>query len=412
MCVGCEWAGARVFADRIGRVVATRTSATTRRLCGRQWHNTRTVPAPKRHPFQGGSSYGNDNFTYGGGATVAEWLDCSPPAKANRVQSPTSSLPDLRMWESCRMIPLIGGVFSVISRFPRPFHSSAAPYSTRSRDLDVKNGRISSLVRIRPKNTQGGSTRHCRQLPWNNDTCPQREFGFQSQASSTIARPRTHIPTSLTIDKRKSHKVVAEIAWSYRFVDLLSLDIEPRPSCSISAQLLGSPWGFDRETPRGVTRTLERGYVPLLPARAVPPPAANYLVTDCRPSVSGGGGHESRRPPALSSRVDLGLALVPGSKFARSLAVPSCLHVRLACLPLEKMNRVRFPAGSLPGFLSHVGIVPDDAVGQRVFSGISRFLRPCIPALLHTHLASPSSAIKTQRLRAARNISTPHFPPN
>ncbi|KAJ8898112.1 hypothetical protein PR048_003472 [Dryococelus australis] len=34
--------------------------------------------------------------------------------------------------------------------------------------------------------------------------------------------------------------------------------------------------------------------------------------------------------------------------------------------------------------LQHVGIVPDDAVGRRVFSGISHFPRPFIPALLHT----------------------------
>ncbi|KAJ8866641.1 hypothetical protein PR048_032502 [Dryococelus australis] len=44
-----------------------------------------------------------------------------------------------------------------------------------------------------------------------------------------------------------------------------------------------------------------------------------------------------------------------------------------------KANRVT------PGS-SHVGIVPDDAAGRRVFSGISRFPRPFIPALLHTHL--------------------------
>ncbi|KAJ8895952.1 hypothetical protein PR048_001293 [Dryococelus australis] len=34
---------------------------------------------------------------------------------------------------------------------------------------------------------------------------------------------------------------------------------------------------------------------------------------------------------------------------------------------------------------SLVGIVPDDAAGRRVFSGISRFPRPFVPALLHTH---------------------------
>ncbi|KAJ8871766.1 hypothetical protein PR048_028106 [Dryococelus australis] len=71
--------------------------------------------------------------------------------------------------------------------------------------------------------------------------------------------------------------------------------------------------------------------------------------------------------------------------------------------PSNLANRVRFPAGSPPpsGF-SHVGIVPDDAVGRRVFSGISRFLRPFIQALQYTHLASPSLALETSLLRAAR----------
>ncbi|KAJ8866763.1 hypothetical protein PR048_032624 [Dryococelus australis] len=35
------------------------------------------------------------------GATMAEWLDCSPPTKVNRVQSPAGSLLDFRTWESC-----------------------------------------------------------------------------------------------------------------------------------------------------------------------------------------------------------------------------------------------------------------------------------------------------------------------
>ncbi|KAJ8878398.1 hypothetical protein PR048_018976 [Dryococelus australis] len=47
-----------------------------------------------------------------------------------------------------------------------------------------------------------------------------------------------------------------------------------------------------------------------------------------------------------------------------------------------------FPGGVASGF-SRAGIVPDDAAGRRVFSGISRFPRPYIPALLHTHLYFP-----------------------
>ncbi|KAJ8874570.1 hypothetical protein PR048_025436 [Dryococelus australis] len=50
------------------------------------------------------------------------------------------------------------------------------------------------------------------------------------------------------------------------------------------------------------------------------------------------------------------------------------------------------PGGVTPGF-SHVEIVSDDAAGERVFSGISRFPSPFNPAPLHTFLASPSSAL-------------------
>ncbi|KAJ8870891.1 hypothetical protein PR048_027192 [Dryococelus australis] len=61
----------------------------------------------------------------------------------------------------------------------------------------------------------------------------------------------------------------------------------------------------------------------------------------------------------------------------------------------DDANRVRFPAEPIPGF-SHETIVSNDAAGRRVFSGISRFLRLCIPALLNSHLASPSLALEVK----------------
>ncbi|KAJ8880577.1 hypothetical protein PR048_017047 [Dryococelus australis] len=54
--------------------------------------------------------------------------------------------------------------------------------------------------------------------------------------------------------------------------------------------------------------------------------------------------------------------------------------------------------GSIPGRVtgfSQVGIVSDDAVGRRFFSGISRFPRPFIPTPLHIHFNRPPSALKT-----------------
>ncbi|KAJ8891039.1 hypothetical protein PR048_010548 [Dryococelus australis] len=54
------------------------------------------------------------------GAAVAERLACSPPIKANRVQSAAGSLPDFRMWESCRTMSLASGFSRVSPRFSRP----------------------------------------------------------------------------------------------------------------------------------------------------------------------------------------------------------------------------------------------------------------------------------------------------
>ncbi|KAJ8872337.1 hypothetical protein PR048_025941 [Dryococelus australis] len=70
-------------------------------------------------------------------------------------------------------------------------------------------------------------------------------------------------------------------------------------------------------------------------------------------------------------------------------------------------------SGSIPGLFtprfSQLELVLDDSTDRRVFSGISRFPRPFIPALLHAHLTSPSSAFKTSMLRAAQNSPLTHF---
>ncbi|KAJ8869174.1 hypothetical protein PR048_030744 [Dryococelus australis] len=66
-----------------------------------------------------------------------------------------------------------------------------------------------------------------------------------------------------------------------------------------------------------------------------------------------------------------------------SLQTPLNLH---ACIP-PTANRVQSPAGSPES--SQVGLVTDDAVGRRVFSGISRFPSPFIPASLHVNFHHP-----------------------
>ncbi|KAJ8872052.1 hypothetical protein PR048_025653 [Dryococelus australis] len=70
------------------------------------------------------------------------------------------------------------------------------------------------------------------------------------------------------------------------------------------------------------------------------------------------------------------------------------LVVRLLTPQLDQPGSI--PVGVAPGF-SHVGIVPDDVSGRGVFSGISRFPRPFILALLHSDLASLLSSLKSPK---------------
>ncbi|KAJ8865708.1 hypothetical protein PR048_033228 [Dryococelus australis] len=65
------------------------------------------------------------------------------------------------------------------------------------------------------------------------------------------------------------------------------------------------------------------------------------------------------------------------------------------------------PGRVTPGF-SEAGIVPHDAAGRLVFSGNSRFPRHCIPSLLHSQIISLSLALKTSLLTATQNSSLTH----
>ncbi|KAJ8898354.1 hypothetical protein PR048_003714 [Dryococelus australis] len=65
----------------------------------------------------------------------------------------------------------------------------------------------------------------------------------------------------------------------------------------------------------------------------------------------------------------------------RFAGIPCTWSYEPARLPPRLTGSV--PDRVTPGY-SHMGIVPDDAAGRRVFSGISRSPRPFVPAPLHT----------------------------
>ncbi|KAJ8883421.1 hypothetical protein PR048_015264 [Dryococelus australis] len=76
------------------------------------------------------------------GTAVAERLACSPPTKANRVQAQAESQ-DLRMWESCRTMPLVVGPSRGYPAYPAPSFRrySILPSITliSSQDLAIKS---------------------------------------------------------------------------------------------------------------------------------------------------------------------------------------------------------------------------------------------------------------------------------
>ncbi|KAJ8876627.1 hypothetical protein PR048_021072 [Dryococelus australis] len=123
----------------------------------------------------------------------------------------------------------------------------------------------------------------------------------------------------------------------------------------------------------------------------------NYFLFSGRPAVEAAEGKEEGVKGARRPYFALANPVIYGS--ARRVADPIINEekARLVRTPPAKASRVQSPAG-----FSQVGIVPDDAAGQRVFSGISDFPALANPVLHHTHLASPSSALKTSMSRATQ----------
>ncbi|KAJ8880503.1 hypothetical protein PR048_016973 [Dryococelus australis] len=111
-----------------------------------------------------------------------------------------------------------------------------------------------------------------------------------------------------------------------------------------------------------------------------------------------------RTPRAGAVTIAVDSARVYGTMYVLGAVLPlsgrwkTAWITRILCHLRLVWSSVR---GDLPRF-SHVAIVPDDAGSGRVFSGIPRFPRPCIPAMLHTNLTSRSSALKSPMLRAAQ----------
>ncbi|KAJ8895063.1 hypothetical protein PR048_000388 [Dryococelus australis] len=125
------------------------------------------------------------------------------------------------------------------------------------------------------------------------------------------------------------------------------------------------------------------------------------LYEKCKDADKGEGGCEGTHKMAMCFYVEFKTVLFPLTTISAShdLWGRGGVMVRPPASHLGEPDSI--PGGAAPRIFACVGIAPHDAAGRRVFSGISRIPRPCIPALLHIHLAS--LALKTSLLRRLLN---------
>ncbi|KAJ8887519.1 hypothetical protein PR048_013735 [Dryococelus australis] len=292
----------------------------------------------------------------------AFWLECSPPAKANRVRFPAGSLPDPYAWKTFRTMPLVCGFFfSGISSF------------TRSCILVVLRtdliGSQDPVVKCRPK---------------RNTYCKVAERA--SSASSV------HATEGCIVLKRTGEA-------------FLSLHL----TCMKCTGAM--PAGSDRclfpDHYRPSHPRLERNRFTPHPPRS----DARLRILNTSPPLR--WDRNGTTEAATETRVIHCLGPPPDLRSAETCRGIDSTSGPNTCGKILT-HAVRIAKGRYPGWIpggvalgfSHVGCVADNDTGQFVFSGISRSSRPCITVLLHTNLTSPSSALKPSMLRAPQ-ISPP-----
>ncbi|KAJ8869872.1 hypothetical protein PR048_028881 [Dryococelus australis] len=124
-------------------------------------------PPPLLPPSASGTGADRSIHQTGALARLAAWLSFPFPTWANRVRLPQGSLPDFRLWESCRCDAAGRRVFPGDLPFPPPFHYGAAMCSPRLTLAGSQDAQISSLTKTRWKyinehmKTKTAKTKQC-----------------------------------------------------------------------------------------------------------------------------------------------------------------------------------------------------------------------------------------------------------
>ncbi|KAJ8869173.1 hypothetical protein PR048_030743 [Dryococelus australis] len=325
------------------------------------------------------------------GPTVAEWLACSPPIRANLVRSQAESLPGFShvgvVQDDASGKNGAGGGGGVGGRRLARTHLTLAVDSrprvqvkfVRARSSYVRTVLISRpLADVIVQLGWGGGTTRVLPLFEIKNTNKSMEQGLRPfgmfNFSSLVRKPCDWLTGSNSVLRLAGELNVVFGRAGRLKVRSLSLSLPPTFNCTTLRNAVDVQHSTRRhvgKAPISASEHFKRAQVN--PKRRENPWIEYGLMSNGEIAKD----RRIERSRKIEGKID--------GKIAKRLDY-------LASHPGEP--------GSIPGGVdpepSHVGIVPDDAAGRRVFSGSSVPLpgpRPCIPALLHIRLGSPSSAL-------------------
>ncbi|KAJ8878373.1 hypothetical protein PR048_018950 [Dryococelus australis] len=339
---------------------------------------------------------------------------CTPPTKAKRGQFPAGSA-DFRMCESCRAMPLVGGFSRGLPFLPR-FHSGAAPYSPQSPSSALKTSmlRAAQISATRGAGMQG---RGKQEIPEKTRrpaassgtitgaTPPGIEPGlpWREASSLTATPPRPSMaspycvylwnfqclpdPTMLWEESVwRSYMQSPVVVWLVSDYSLFAAE-DDRP---------------ERTPNKAVDLYMGKGAIRATLTRTAS--ASSFLRARCAEFQLGRKIEPAEGEECASYRwLSLHQAEECAAAHLQFLQADLSWRSQL----VRHRSRVRTAMGSNPGEgmgsrRSCSQIFACGNPGGRQcrrsagFLGDLPFPRPCIPALLHTHLATPSSALKLE----------------
>ncbi|KAJ8881111.1 hypothetical protein PR048_017584 [Dryococelus australis] len=282
------------------------------------------------------------------------------PLRRTRFSFPARSALDFRVWGLCRTMPQVSGIFSGISRFPRPcilalLHAQLAYPHIDSQDLDVKNDPGSIHGRVTPDFRTWES---CRTMPLVGG------FSRGSPVSLTLSIRRCSISISITLIGSQDLDVKSRSKY---------LHSSPPQQCSVCCQqrLVELQQGFRTYYITGFRRDATRTRTQPLRSRR--------SGSTCRRAGRGSSATLTQLVTGLQQRAvrSTPVSSRPNARYPLAGHARSSAAVGLAArsLALHHENRTGSVREVSPRF-SHVGIVPDDSTRRRVFPGDLPFLPP------------------------------------